>query len=178
MAGTLNPRVWADKVLDLTLPVLITGVTLLVFVQVLLRYVFNAPLMGIEELLLFPTTWLYMCGAIKASSEKTQIVARVLEIFLKRQKNVYLLRAFAALLSGAVLTWLSKWGLDYFRYSLKVWKESPVLYIPTFWYEAFVFLALVLIVVFSVLEVIDYLKLYRATSRDVLVPKLGERDHA
>ena len=67
-----------DKLQDALLVVLITTVSLLVFVQVVLRYVFHAPLMGIEELLLFPTTWLFMIGAVKASSEKTQIVARVL----------------------------------------------------------------------------------------------------
>lgn len=178
MAGTLNPRVWTDKFLDLFLPVLITGVTLLVFIQVLLRYVFNAPLMGIEELLLFPTTWLYMCGAVKASSEKTQIVARVLEIFLKRQKSVYLLRAIAAVFAGGVLIWLTKWGWDYFKYVLRVWKESPVLYIPTFWYEGLVFVALAFIFIFTVLEVADYVKLYRGTPADVLVAKLGEREDA
>jgi TRAP-type C4-dicarboxylate transport system, small permease component len=178
MTNTFNPRVWVDKFLDLALPILIMGVTLLVFVQVLLRYVFNAPLMGIEELLLFPTTWLYLCGAIKASSEKTQIVARVLEIFLKRQKSVYLLRVFAAVLSGVVLTWLTKWGWDYFRYVLKVWKESPVLYIPTFWYEGLMFISLCFILIFTAVEAIEYLKLYKATSPEVMVAKLGEREDA
>lgn len=178
MASTLNPRIWVDRFLDLALPILIMGVTLLVFVQVLLRYVFNAPLMGIEELLLFPTTWLYLCGAIKASSEKTQIVARVFEIFLKRQKSVYLLRMIAAVLSGGVLSWLTKWGWDYFRYVLRVWKESPVLYIPTFWYEGVMFIALCFIFVFTVLELLDYLKLYKATPSDLMVAKLGEREDA
>jgi TRAP-type C4-dicarboxylate transport system permease small subunit len=62
----------------------------LVCIQVLLRYVFRAPLMGIEELLLFPTTWLYLLGAVKASQEKSQIIARVLEIFLKKERSVYI----------------------------------------------------------------------------------------
>jgi TRAP-type C4-dicarboxylate transport system permease small subunit len=178
MVGFPSLRAWADKILDLSLPVLITGVTLLVFIQVLLRYIFNAPLMGIEELLIFPTTWLYMCGAIKASSEKTQIVARVLEIFFRRQKIVYLLRAIAAFFAGVVLIWLIRWGWDYFTYVLRVWKESPTLYIPTFWYEGLVFFALAFIFAFTVLEVVEYLKLYRATPQSVLVAKLEEREDA
>lgn len=163
MISKLHPLSLADKLLDLCLPVIISGVTLLVFVQVLLRYVLNMPLMGIEELLLFPTTWLYMLGAIKASSEKTQIVARVLEIFLKKQRSVYLLRAVAAVLSGGVLIWLIKWGYDFFKYSLRMWKESPTLYIPTFWYEGVVFVSLIFILAYTVCEVIEYATLYRAT---------------
>ena len=171
MAGKYNPLTWVDKFLDWTLPVFITGVTLLVFIQVLLRYVFNAPLMGIEEMLMFPTTWLYMCGAIKASSEKTQIVARVLEIFLKRQRSVYLLRAIGAAASTFVLIWVMKWGYDFFRYSLRVWKESPTLYIPTFWYEGVVFVSLILILVYTVCEITEYLTLYAKTPSDLLVEK-------
>ena len=47
--------------------VLTVAVALLVFIQVILRYVFKAPLMRIEELLLFPTIWLYMIGGVVAS---------------------------------------------------------------------------------------------------------------
>ena len=171
MAGKYNPLTWVDAFLDLSLPVLITGVALLVFIQVLLRYVFNAPLMGIEEMLMFPTTWLYMCGAVKASSEKTQIVARVLEIFLKRQRSVYLLRAIGAAASTVVLIWVMKWGYDFFRYSLRVWKESPTLYIPTFWYEGVVFFSLVFILIYTICEIAEYLTLYAKTSNDLLVEK-------
>ena len=171
MAGKYNPLTWVDAFLDLSLPVLITGVALLVFIQVLLRYVFNAPLMGIEEMLMFPTTWLYMCGAVKASSEKTQIVARVVEIFLKRQRSVYLLRAIGAAASTVVLIWVMKWGYDFFRYSLRVWKESPTLYIPTFWYEGVVFFSLVFILIYTICEITEYLTLYAKTSSDLLVEK-------
>lgn len=169
MAGKYNPLTFVDTLMDWSLPILITGVALLVFVQVLLRYVFNAPLMGIEELLMFPTAWLYMFGAIKASSEKTQIVARVLEIFLKRQRSVYLLRAVGAAASTVVLLWAMKWGYDFFRYSLRVWKESPTLYIPTFWYEGVVFVALVFVLVYTVREIAEYLALYAKTPGDALV---------
>jgi TRAP-type C4-dicarboxylate transport system permease small subunit len=166
-----SPSSLVDGFLDRSLPVIMTGVTLLVFVQVLLRYVFNAPLMGIEELLLFPTTWLYMLGAIKASSEKTQIVARVLEIFLRRRRHVYLLRAIASAASGVVLVWLTMLAWDFFRYVLRVWKESPTLYIPTFWYEGVVFPSICLILLFTVRELLEYRKLFKTTPHDAVIDK-------
>lgn len=115
-----NPLNIVDRFLNWSLPLLITLVTLLVFLQAVLRYVFHAPLMGIEELLMFPTTWVYMFGAVKASSEKTQIVARVAEIFCKKQRSIYIFRAAASFVSTLVLVWLMKWGYDFFRYSLHV----------------------------------------------------------
>jgi TRAP-type C4-dicarboxylate transport system permease small subunit len=168
-----NPLSFIEKIFDWSLPVLITSVTFLVFIQVLLRYLFNAPLMGIEELLMFPTTWLYMFGAVKASAEKTQIVARVLEVFIKRQKSVFLLRAAAAAASSAVLIWLMKWGYDFFKYVLRVWKESPTLYIPTFWYEGVVFISIIFILFYTICEIVEYMKLYSQTPADLLISELS-----
>lgn len=168
-----NPRKLFDKFLDWTLPVLMTLVALLVFVQAMLRYVFHAPLMGIEELLMFPTTWLYLCGAVKASSEKTQIIARVLEIFCTRQRSVYVLRTIGAMLSSVILIWILKWGYQFFQYSLRVWKESPTLYIPTFWYEGVVFFALILVLIYTICEIVEYISLYVKTSPGTIVEKRG-----
>ncbi|MBR1671502.1 MAG: TRAP transporter small permease subunit [Fretibacterium sp.] len=161
-------RQMTDTLLDGLLIVLISVVALLVFIQVLLRYVFHAPLMGIEELLLFPTTWLFMLGAVRASSEKTQIVARVLEIFSSSPRFISGLRAIAAIASTAVLLWLSKWGYDYLKYLLRMQKESPTLYIPTIWYEAMVFAALVLMVVYTLIELCEHVRHFLAGTAEAL----------
>ena len=71
-----------DKVLDWINVFSLLSVAVLMFVQVILRYVLKMPLMGIEELCYFPTVWLYLFAAVKASSERGQLVARVLEIFV------------------------------------------------------------------------------------------------
>jgi TRAP-type C4-dicarboxylate transport system permease small subunit len=145
----------ADGLMDWLLVILISIVALLVFVQVILRYIFHAPLMGIEELLLFPTTWLFMIGAVRASSEKTQIVARVLEVFLKTPRAISLVRTIASFFTCMVLLWLSYWGYDYFKYLLRMQKESPTLYLPTIWYEGTVFIALILMFVYSLIEMFE-----------------------
>lgn len=50
------------------------------FIQVVTRYVFEVPVMGLEESIVFPTMWMYMLGAVNASRENNQIRANVLEI--------------------------------------------------------------------------------------------------
>lgn len=157
-----------DKALDRMLIILISIISLLVFVQVLLRYVFHAPLMGIEELLLFPTTWLFMLGAVRASSEKTQIVARVLEIFSNSPRFISGIRTIASIMSTCVLLWLLRWGYDYFKYLMRVHKESPVLYIPTIFYEIMVFIALILMTIFTLVELYDNIRHFKAGTVEAL----------
>lgn len=57
---------------------LIASVALMQFIQVVTRYVFEVPIMGLEESMVIPTVWLYMLGAVNASREDTQIRANVL----------------------------------------------------------------------------------------------------
>ena len=63
----------AYKIQGVLLFITLLGIAILVFIQVILRYVLHHPLMGIEELLLFPTIWLYFLGSANASVEHTHI---------------------------------------------------------------------------------------------------------
>ena len=54
----------AYKTQGVLLFIILSSIATLVFIQVILRYVLHHPLMGIEELLLFPTIWLYFLGKI------------------------------------------------------------------------------------------------------------------
>lgn len=156
-----------DKALDGIIVLSIIAISLLVFGQVLLRYVFRSPLMGIEELCYFPTTWLYLAAAVKASSEQNQLIARVLEIFLHRKKYVFLLRAVAALLASGILCWLTYWGYDFLRYSLRVEKLSDTLFIPWIYAEAPVFICMALMLLYTAVEFFDYIHLFLTTSEEV-----------
>lgn len=44
------------------LTVLISTVALMEFYQVIMRYIFEIPVMGLEEVLVYPTLWLYFFG--------------------------------------------------------------------------------------------------------------------
>ncbi|MDI9388273.1 MAG: TRAP transporter small permease subunit [Synergistota bacterium] len=164
-----------DKLLDCIIALSIVGIALLVFVQVLLRYVFHAPLMGIEELCLFPTTWLYLAAAVKASSEQNQLIARVLEIFLRRRRQIYFLRALAALVGTGILMWLTYWGYDFLKYSLRVEKTSDTLFIPMIYTEAAVFVCFALMLLYTAVEFMEYVRLFRNTPPDLATGKGEER---
>ena len=125
-----------------SLAMLITLVAVIEFIQVMLRYVFQHPVFGLEEILLYPTLWMYFLGSVNGSREDTQIKANVLDIFLKTKKSVLILQFISNLFSIVICAWLTWWGWDYFRYSWRVWKDSPTLYIPTFYAECSMFIGL------------------------------------
>ena len=158
--------VFLDQAIDIFIVFNIVAITLLAFTQVVLRYVLRMPLMGIEELCYFPTTWLYLGGAVKASSEKTQLVARVLEIVIRKQKWICLLRSLGALMSAGVLCWLTWWGYDYLRYALRLDKLTDSLFIRWAYAEGTVFLCMALMLFYSALECLEYYHAYRTTSAD------------
>jgi len=143
---------FATRVTESALYALMLAITVLVFVQVILRYVLRAPLMGIEEILLFPTVWLFMLGGVNASSQRTQIVCRVLEIFFKTRRPVAFIRLAGSVISVIVAAWLTYWAYDYFLYALRVPRVSATLYIPLIYAESAVFFCMILMTFYTGLE--------------------------
>ncbi|MEA5058494.1 MAG: TRAP transporter small permease subunit [Candidatus Pelethousia sp.] len=131
------------------------AVPLIVVYQVLLRYVFKSPLMGIEELLIFFIIWLYMLGGSVASEQRNHIECGILTLYIKKDSHMKLFRCFKSVFSMAVCAWLLYWGYWYFSYSLKMWKISDILHIPMFFGESAIFIGFLLMFFFGMLELID-----------------------
>ncbi|PSJ42753.1 C4-dicarboxylate ABC transporter permease [Zobellella taiwanensis] len=147
-----------ETVFRYTLTLLITTVAGFQAVQVISRYVFETPMMGLEEMALIPTMWLYILGAVNASREDTQIRANVLEVFLKTDKARHWLFVIAETISLAISSWLTWWAWDYFKYAKRVWKESPTLYIPTIIYESALLLGLVIMTLYTGWHLLKHLR--------------------
>ncbi len=133
-----------EKFFKYTLTLLISTLAIMQFYQVLMRYVFELPVMGLDEIMVYPTLWLYFLGSVNASREDTQIKANVLDIFMKTARSKLIVRILADLMSLVVALWLTRWAWDYWKYALRVWKESATLYIPTFYAECAFLIGLVL----------------------------------
>ncbi|HAS88986.1 MAG TPA: C4-dicarboxylate ABC transporter permease [Desulfovibrio sp.] len=137
-----------EKFFKYALAALMSTVAALEFYQVIMRYIFELPVMGLDELLVYPTLWLYFFGSVNACREDTQIKANVLDIFMKTELGKLRVRVVADIMSLVVSSWLTWWAWDYFLYALKIWKESPTLYIPTFWAECAFFIGMILMTMF------------------------------
>ncbi|WP_375748550.1 TRAP transporter small permease [Vibrio sp. HN007] len=147
-----------DRFVSLLLTGLICLVALGQFIQVITRYVLEIPVMGLDETLLYPTLWLYVLGAANASRENSHIRANVLDIFLHKEQQKTILAIIGETLSLVIGSWLTYWAWDFTKYSLRVWKESPTLYIPTFYVDIALLVGLVLMMVFTAIHLVNHVR--------------------
>ncbi|WP_027234657.1 TRAP transporter small permease [Leisingera caerulea] len=145
---------------------LLTGLICLValgqFVQVVTRYLLQIPVMGLEETMLYPTIWLYILGAVNASREDTHIRANVLEIAIKTERGHTVLAIIGEIISLTVGLWLLGWAWEYTQYAWRVWKESPTLYLPTFYSEAALVAGLGLMMLYTAVHLFRHINALRA----------------
>lgn len=131
---------------------------LLVFIQVLLR-AFNFPLMGIEELLIVPTIWLYMIGSANASEERSQISVDILDVFMKNEavlKIIHVVKDIVSVIIGIILTY---WMFNFFSYSFNLWKHSPLLSIPMVFVESALFIGLLLMTLYTISDLLASIRI-------------------
>jgi TRAP-type C4-dicarboxylate transport system permease small subunit len=62
-------------------------VTVLVFIEVLLRYVFGSPLFGVEELVCLIAMWLYFIGASYGAYERSHIKAELVHLWFQTPRS-------------------------------------------------------------------------------------------
>ena len=148
----------------------------LVFIQVLLRYVFNAPLMGIEEFLLFPVAWLYLLGAALASYSRAHIDCGIILLYVKRPTTYKLLKLLRSVLVLAVCVWLLYWSWWYYKYTIRVDKESPLGYLKMVWVDSSVFYGMLLMTVYSFVEMLDWFLIAIGKKECKFVPIGGEEN--
>lgn len=149
---------------DIALIFLMTVIALLITIQVLFRYVLHIPMHYVEEILTLAAVWLYLLGSVNASREESHINARVLEIFIAKDKHIYLIRMLSAILTTIVTAWLAYWSYDFFMYSLKKWKISQVIGYPMIIMESAMLICFIFIVIYTIKEAYLYLWKYKNES--------------
>ena len=153
-----NKGEYIHKVQGFLLFIILLGVAILVFIQVILRYVLHYPLMGIEELLLFPAIWLYFLGNANAALERNQIKAQVIDVFLKSPKIIKIFKILTTVTYFIINCWLTYWAYQYFQYSVRVHKLSATLYFPLVYAESAVFICFLLVGIYTFFEIKEYIK--------------------
>ncbi|TRZ96342.1 MAG: TRAP transporter small permease subunit [Dehalococcoidia bacterium] len=90
-------------------------ITILMFSEVVLRYVFQSPIFGIEELCILLAMWLYFIGLGYATYDRNHITVDILPVLTKNQRDLRICDLLALLLSlvatGVVVYLTSKYCL-------------------------------------------------------------------
>ena len=137
-------------------------IPVIIVVQVFMRYVLKVPLMGIEELLTFFIIWLYMLGGSVASQERTHISCGILTLYMKKPLTIKIFNICKALFGCICGAWIARWGWWYITYSAKLGKVSDLLHIPMVIGEGAIFVGFILMLIFSIVELVDAIKDFNA----------------
>jgi TRAP-type C4-dicarboxylate transport system permease small subunit len=133
--------------------------------------------MGLEEVAVIPTLWLYILGAVNASRDDTQIRANVLEIFLSTERARHILLVVSESCSLVISVWLTFWAWDYLRYAWRVGKETPTLYLPTFIYESALFLGLLVMTLYVAWHLYGHIRVLIRGGAELNTPIDHEHPH-
>ena len=106
----------------------VTGifVSIAIFVQVVLRYVFYAPLFGIEEFLRMVIIWFYFIGAAYAVYKESFIKADIMPMLIKKQLHLKRLKVASLLLSAVAATLLFYYALQYSLFLAAAHQVTPI----------------------------------------------------
>ena len=108
----------------------------LMFVQVVLRYVFASPLVGIEELSLLFGAWFYFLGIACVTRNRAHIRAGILAMLVSSPNAVRRVRLAMTLLSAAAGLLFAWYAVRYALFELETGRRSSYMRWPKAWWSA------------------------------------------
>lgn len=139
-------------------------ITILVFTQVLLRYVFKSPLFGIEELIVFIAMWLYFIGASLGAYERSHIKADVIHVWVKSARGMAIIHTINSAITVTLSAIMVSWCYQYFLFGIRKGGQSPALRLPLVLPQSAVFVGAILMTLYFAVELVDNFR--NAISKD------------
>ena len=124
----------------------------LMFTQVLLRYVFASPFVGIEELSLLFGAWFYFLGVAYVTRNGEHIHGGILTMVVKKQNTVRAVRLLMTLLSIAACAVFGYYAIKYALFEIGTGRLSSYMRWPKGWWSASLIFGFVGTVAYMVLQ--------------------------
>lgn len=137
---------------------LVTGysvILLVVFVQVLARYVFHSPIWALDVVAGHSAIWLYFLGAVYGTYERSHIKATLLHVFIKNRRTLALIAAVTTTVAFAVCCFMINWSYEYVIYSITSGEEMEGTRWPLFWFQSALLVGAILMAVYFLVEIVD-----------------------
>jgi TRAP-type C4-dicarboxylate transport system permease small subunit len=130
-------------------------ITVLIFTEVMLRYVFVSPLFGIEELIVFIAMWLYFIGASLGAYERSHIKADVIHIWVKKPRSMAIVHTINSVITVALSAILVSWCYHYFLFGIEKGGQTPALRLPVVLSQSAVFAGAILMTIYFFVELVE-----------------------
>ena len=137
----------------------------LMFAQVVLRYVFASPFVGIEELSLLFGAWFYFLGVAYVTRNGEHIHGGILTMVTTSRNAVRLVRLTMTLLGIAACAVFGYYAIKYALFEIRTGRLSSYMRWPKGWWSASLIVGFCATTVYMVLQSINQLMDLRANSR-------------
>lgn len=143
-----------EKLLGLS----VMAITVLVFIQVLSRYVFKTSLKGVEEVPVFlMIICVYLASGLLAKDNK-HIKIDMVQLFVKNPKKLMMLDLFMQFITFVSLAGFTYLTYDYILFTRNSGTVSPGLQIPMWFIQSFMLLGVFLMAANYLMNIIEGVK--------------------
>ena len=155
----LLSRLWHFKLFlkRLTLAVTCALFSIVVLVQIVVRYFLLIPIHGLEEVAVYAAVWTYFIGGAYGAYERSHISASLIEMMIARERHRDWVKVLANAITVVVAAWATIWTFQYFQWSLRLQPKSLELQAPLYWVHASMFVGLGLMAFYFAIELVDNL---------------------
>ena len=130
-------------------------VAVLIFIEVMLRYVFGSPLFGVEELVTLIAMWLYFLGASYGAYERSHIKAELVHLWFKTPRSIARINTLSSLITVALSLIMVSWSYPYFVWGITEGETSQALLLPMVLSQSAVFFGAILMSIYFIAELVD-----------------------
>ncbi|MBN2396010.1 MAG: TRAP transporter small permease [Candidatus Atribacteria bacterium] len=138
---------------------LISGciITVLIFVEVMLRYVLGSPLFGVEELIVLIAMWIYFIGASYGAYERSHIKAELIHTLVKSPKKAALVHSMTSGITFILSLVMVSWTYPFFIWSITKGGTSQALLLPMYYSQSAIFIGAILMSLYFFTEFVDHI---------------------
>ena len=133
-------------------------VSTLMVAEILARYVFNYPMLWLEEPILIAVIWLYLIGAAMATRDRTHITASIIHLLVKNPQKLRIVKALSAFIAFVLSGYFIYWSSDLFLTGLRQPITTPILAIPLYVPQCSFFFGGILIAIYFLHELVDNIR--------------------
>lgn len=144
----------------LKVAVVLTGlaIALMLAAGIFFRSVLEAPVFGLEEIVLFCVMWFYMAGAVLASRERSHLAADFVTVIFENPKVLKVIGMIATVISLIMALFFTDWSWSLVSWGLDKGQTTPVFHLPMWVSQASMLFAAVCFVLYLARDLITDLR--------------------
>ena len=158
MTGLLKIFERIDSVLNRVIRAVVVLLSLFVacamVLGILMRSALHAPMLGLEEVILFSVMWLYMMGAALASRDRSHLSADFVAVYVRNASVRNALHLLATLVSLAMVMAFVVWSYDLLAWGVTWQQSTPIFQLPLYLSQASLFCASLLFLFYMLRDVV------------------------